>query len=80
VSGTGFFDLIIKKAVDMVAIEMERGKAAMLLGVLEHRLETIQKLEKTARDRSAAAANAREKEAIIPAIMALAAALKVPRR
>ncbi|MBY6239862.1 hypothetical protein [Methylosinus sp. Sm6] len=67
-------------AGDVLDIQLERNKAALLLGVLQQRLEAIQRAEKSERDPRAGAARGREKSAIMPAIMALEAALKAPRR
>ncbi|MBU3887995.1 hypothetical protein [Methylosinus sp. KRF6] len=61
----------------IVKIELERSRAELLLEILERRLEVIQKLE---RSNGAIVANEieREKTAIVPLIVTLEAALKIP--
>lgn len=63
----------------MIRIELERAVAANLIEVLERRLEVIQALEK-ASGAIAIDEFEREKSAIIPSLIALEAALKVPPR
>lgn len=60
-------------------LTLSRAEATALLDGLEHRLETLQRVE----DRDGAelyAAALREKAAIIPVILALEAALKISSR
>jgi hypothetical protein len=63
----------------MIRIELERAVAANLIEVLERRLEVIQALEKTG-GASIVDEFEREKSAIIPTLIALEAALKLPPR
>lgn len=65
--------------MDMIKIELTRDSAATLLEVLERRLEAIQSVE-TFEDRVVALEMEKEKEAIVPAIMALERALKTSGR
>ncbi|PWB83115.1 MAG: hypothetical protein C3F11_08245 [Methylocystaceae bacterium] len=62
-----------------VEVTLERTEAAALLESLDHRLETLQRVEHSDGSELYAAAQ-REKAAIIPVIMALEAALKMPAR
>lgn len=66
---------------DQIKLELtlDRTDAAALLESLDHRLETLQRVEHSDGSELYAAAQ-REKAAIIPIIMALEAALKSPSR
>lgn len=61
----------------MIRIELERTVAADLIDVLERRLEVVHALEKTSGSRLVDEFE-REKSAIVPALIALEAALKTP--
>jgi hypothetical protein len=63
----------------MIRIELERAVAGNLIEVLERRLEVVQALEK-AGGSIVVDEFEREKSAIVPALIALEAALKVPPR
>ncbi len=65
--------------MDTIKIEIQRDNAMTLLEILDRRLEVIQGVEKLG-GRIVALEIAKEKEAIVPVIMALEAALKAPRR
>ncbi|MBY6243926.1 hypothetical protein [Methylosinus sp. Sm6] len=63
----------------MVRVELERKNAEVILDILEHRLETIHQLEGT-HDASLDEHLRREKDAIVPTIVALEACLKAAPR
>ncbi|MBY6241269.1 hypothetical protein [Methylosinus sp. Sm6] len=63
----------------MIRIELERAVAANLIEALERRLEVIQALE-TAGGALLVDEFEREKSAIVPTLIALEAALKLPPR
>lgn len=65
--------------MDTIKIELTRDNATTLLEILERRLEAIQAAERID-DPVVALEMEKEKEAIVPAIMALEGALKISTR